>query len=102
MKTLKLAIISSALLLSACGTYQLGHVSPQAGKTRDQQQLDMLTCKDEARLATNSVGQQTGRFIAGMTLVGIPLAYQAEKAQGRETFTTCMRGKGYTVADATD
>ena len=40
--------------MTACGTFNLGNVRPQAGKTAEQQQLDTLTCKDQASLAVNS------------------------------------------------
>ena len=52
--------ILPALLLvcgiAGCGTFTLGNVHPEASKTAEQQQLDTLTCKDQANLATNTAG----------------------------------------------
>lgn len=53
--------ISLALLacgFTACGTFNLGNVHPQASKTSEQQQLDTLTCKDQANLAANTTGDK--------------------------------------------
>jgi hypothetical protein len=66
----KLAMIVAALACTACGTYQLGYVKGQNGQTQSQVQLDMLTCKDQARLEANSAGRQAGSFFLGMTIVG--------------------------------
>ncbi len=88
---------SAVVLLSACGTFQLGDVQPQAGKAPEQQQLDTLQCKDEARLTANSTGRQTGAFFLGMTIVGAPLAYELEKSTQRQVFAECLAAKGYKV-----
>jgi hypothetical protein len=37
--------------VTGCGSFNLGNVRPQAGKTAEQQQLDTLTCKDQANIA---------------------------------------------------
>jgi uncharacterized membrane protein len=93
--------ILSALVLvcviSGCGTFTLGNVRPQAGRTAEQQQLDTLTCKDQASLAVNSAGRQTGDFLLGMTIVGAPVAYEMDKAKQRQVFADCMKGRGYVV-----
>jgi hypothetical protein len=81
----------------ACGTYNLGNVRPQANKTADQQQLDMLTCKDQASLAVNSAGHQTAGFFLGLTVVGAPVAYANDKARARAVFADCMQARGYVV-----
>jgi hypothetical protein len=90
-----------ALLLTcgvaACGTFNLGNVHPQANKTADQQQLDMLTCKDQASLAVNSAGHQTADFFLGLTVVGAPVAYANDKARARAVFADCMQARGYVV-----
>jgi len=86
--------------VTACGTYTLGNVRPQAGKTAEQQQLDTLTCKDQANLAANTAGRQTGDFLLGLTIVGTPFAIEREKAKEREVFTDCMQKLGYTVIPA--
>src|SRR5207253_788655 len=36
------------VMLVACGTFPLGNVKPQAGKSADQEKLDILVCKDQA------------------------------------------------------
>jgi hypothetical protein len=83
--------------VTACGTYTLGNVHPQAGKSADQQQLDTLTCKDQANLAANTAGRQTGDFLLGLTIVGAPVAFEREKAKEREVFADCMKARGYVV-----
>src|SRR3984957_3580401 len=83
--------------LAACGTFNLGNVHPQTNKTADQQQLDTLTCKDQATLAVSSAGRQTGDFLLGLTIVGTPVAYELDKAKQRQVFADCMQARGYSV-----
>lgn len=83
--------------LAACGTFSLGNVRSQPGKTAEQQQLDTLTCKDQASLAVNSAGRQTGDFLLGLTIVGAPVAYEMDKAKQRQVFADCMAARGYSV-----
>lgn len=90
-------IYGALVLLAGCGTFILGNVHPQAGKTAEQQQLDTLACKDQANLAVNSAGRQAGDFLLGFTIVGAPVAYEMDKAKQREVFADCMHGKGYAV-----
>lgn len=87
-------------ILSGCGTFNLGNVRAQSGKTAEQQQLDTLTCKDQANLAANSAGRQTGDFLLGLTIVGTPVAIEREKAKEREVFAECMTKLGYVVTPA--
>jgi hypothetical protein len=87
-------------LMTACGTYTLGIVHPQSQKTAQQQQLDTLTCKDQANLVANSAGRQTADFFLGMTIIGAPVAFEREKAKEREVFSECMTAKGYNVTPA--
>jgi hypothetical protein len=84
----KLAMIVAAL---AC----TGYVKGQNGQTQSQVQLDMLTCKDQARLEANSAGRQAGSFFLGMTIVGVPVAYELEKKKTREVYAECMTDRGY-------
>jgi hypothetical protein len=88
-----LALLSLCLLTVACGTYNLGNVRSQPNRTADQQQLDMLTCKDQATLAVNSAGHQTADFFLGLTVVGAPVAYANDKARERAQClpTVCRR-----------
>ena len=93
-------VLLLAFGVAACGTYTLGNVHPQSGKTTDQQQLDTLTCKDQANLAANTAGRQTGDFLLGLTIVGAPVAFEREKAKEREVFADCMTARGYVVTPA--
>jgi len=103
MKNIKVAIgIFVLITLTGCGTFNLGYVKPQAGKTPDQQMLDTLTCKDQARLATETAGKQVGDFLLGMTIIGVPMAYELDKKNKREFFKECMNTKGYEVIPADD
>jgi hypothetical protein len=90
------------LALTACGTFPLGTVQPQTGKTADQQQLDTLSCKDQARLAVETAGRETQDFLLGLTIIGAPVAYERDKAKEREVFTSCMQSKGYVVRPPSD
>jgi hypothetical protein len=83
--------------IAACGTFNLGNVRPQSGRTAEQQQLDTFTCKDQASLAVNSAGRPTGDFLLGMTIVGVPVAYEMDKAKQRQVFADCMQARGYMV-----
>ena len=97
---MKKSVISIAVvtgLLTGCGTFNLGYVQPQAGRTSEQQQLDTLTCKDTARLAAESGDRQVGNFLLGMTIVGAPIAYELDRSKQREVFKECMQGKGYSI-----
>ena len=94
-KTLLAVLLTCGV--AACGTYNLGNVRPQANKTADQQQLDTLTCKDQASLAVNSAGHQTADFFLGLTVVGAPVAYANDKARARAVFADCMQARGYVV-----
>jgi hypothetical protein len=96
----KIVTVLLSWVVSACGTFTLGNVRPQAGKTAEQQQLDTLTCKDQANLAANTAGRQTGDFFLGLTIVGTPFAIEREKAKEREVFTDCMQKLGYVVTPA--
>jgi hypothetical protein len=93
-------IVLLACGVTACGTFNLGNVRPQSGKTSEQQQLDTLTCKDQANLAVNSAERQTGDFLLGMTIVGAPVAYEMDKNKQRQVFADCMQARGYVVTAA--
>ena len=97
---MKKSVISIAVvtgLLTGCGTFNLGYVQSQAGKTADQQQLDTLTCKDTAKLVSESGDRQVAQFLLGFTIVGYPIAYELDKSKKREVFKECMQGKGYSI-----
>ena len=102
---LRFTVLAFGLLCAACAPYRLvdgGTIPP--GKTKDQVQLDVLTCKDVARMDADSGANQARGFMLGLTLnvVGVAIDYQAEKAQARRVFAGCMSDKGYVVRVATD
>lgn len=88
--------------LAGCGTFQLGKTRPKVPKTPEQQQLDGLACKDEARLAAGTTERQAGAFLLGMTIIGTPVAYALDRQKQREVFKTCMEARGYDVTPAAD
>lgn len=92
--------IITCVTLCGCATFNLGNVKPQDGRTADQQQLDTLTCKDQARLAAEAPGEQTREFLLGFTLIGYPLAIMDDRNTQRQAFTSCMTSKGYAVTPA--
>lgn len=94
-------LIVLCMVVTGC-TFPLGIVQPQAGKTKDQQELDTLFCKDKAHLAASGTGQQVGAFFLGMTLVGIPVAYALDRSTQRRVFEECMAGRGYKVIPPDD
>lgn len=97
------AVCVSVVLLTGCGSFQLAaSVAPTSPKTPDQMNLDTLLCKDKAKVETNTAGRAVGNFVAGATLVGIPVAVEAEKAKQREVFKQCMESRGYAVAPVKD
>ena len=93
-----LPVLVLPLVVAACGTFPLsGNTYGPPGKTQDQHQMDILVCKDQAKLAANTTGRQTGAFLLGMTIIGAPVAFELEKAKQREVFAECMTARGYTV-----
>lgn len=93
-----LPILVLPLFVAACGTFPLSKDTyAPAGKTKDQHQLDILVCQDQAKLAVSTAGRQAGNFLLGMTLIGTPVAYELDKAKQREVFAQCMTARGYTV-----
>lgn len=89
-------------ILSGCGTFSLGTAIPLAPKTANEQQLDTLECKDKARLAASTAERQVGSFLLGMTIIGVPAAFELEKSKQREVYKECMEGKNYKVAPPDD
>lgn len=89
-------------LLVGCGTFSLGTAIPQSPKTPNEQQLDILDCKDKARLAASAADVQIGAFLLGMTIVGAPAGFELEKSKQREAYKSCMEGKGYRVIPPDD
>jgi len=103
MKKIKNKLVFFSLIaLTGCGTFNLGYVKPRVDKTPDQQALDILTCKDSARLATDAASNQVANFLLGMTIVAAPLAFESDKAKQRSVYKECMSAKGYEVIPADD
>ena len=93
-----LPILVLPLVVAACGTFPLsGNTYGPPGKTQDQHQMDILVCKDQAKLAANTTARQTGAFLLGLTIIGTPVAFELEKAKQREVFAQCMTARGYRV-----
>lgn len=100
---LTLIAATSGLLLGGCGTFPLaGGIHPPPGKSGQEQQTDILVCKDRARNEANTTERQAGAFALGLTLVGAPLAFELEKKKQREVFADCMSAKGYRVLPVRD
>ena len=93
---MKTAIFAASLLLCGCAsTFHLGKVQPQTGRNRDQQQLDTLTCKDQAKMAVESGGQYAKEWLLGFTLVGYPVAIASDHAKSaRSVFVGVHAGQG--------
>ena len=67
------------------------------GQSVAQRDSDMAICKVKAYEAANTKERQAGAFVAGMTIVGAPLAIEDEKKLQRKIFKECMEEKGYAV-----
>ncbi len=97
---LALVLLAVGAVVAGCGNFPLGNVKPQAGKTADQEKLDVLVCKDQARLASDTAGREVGAFFLGLTIIGTPAAIAMDRAKQREVFKSCMEAKGYVVEAA--
>lgn len=98
-----LIVSALALLCTGCGTFPLASaVYPLTVKSQQQQQLDNLACKDQAKLEANTAERQAGAFALGFTIVGLPLAYELERSKQREVYKSCMEARGYRVVPPND
>ena len=93
----RLPIIFVSILLTGCGTFQLGTVYSVKGQSDQQREADMLVCKDNAKNEANTSARVAGSFVAGLTIIGAPIAIEEEKRKTREVFTECMEKRGYRV-----
>jgi hypothetical protein len=84
-------------LCPACGNLELGTVQSPPGRTAEQREIAILACKDKARLAASTSERQAEGFLLGLTVVGVPFAYEIDKATQRSTFAECMHERGYNV-----
>lgn len=90
-------LILSVLALTGCGSFPLGTVYPSGGQTVAQRDADMLFCKDRAKDEANTDGRVAASFLAGLTIIGAPVAIAAERSKQREVFAACMGERGYRV-----
>lgn len=94
----KIATFGIVVMLAGCATtFDLGKVHAQQGRTADQQQLDILTCKDQAHVAASGSGDYAKGFLLGLTVVGTPVALKMDRDKQRKMFGECMHAKGYDV-----
>lgn len=96
MKRMMMAALTT-LTLTACGSFPLGTSYPQQGQTRAETEQNILFCKDKARTEVDTTGRQIGSFLAGMTIIGAPIAIADERRAQREIFAACMTERGYKV-----
>lgn len=86
------------LLLAGCGSFPLAaSVYPPTGKTVSDERLDLLECKDRAHNYAASDEKQVRGFLLGLTVIGAPVAYAADRSDQRTEFRACMEDKGYRV-----
>lgn len=88
--------LAVALALTGCGTFQLGTVAAPS-QTVAQRDADMATCRDRAYLEANTSGRSAASFLAGLTIVGAPIAVAEDMRKQREVFGRCMQERGYVV-----
>ena len=91
------AIVCLSMLALAGCAYPLGTVHPEQGQTVRERDQDMLYCKDSASTGANSAGAVVGSFLAGLTIIGGPVAISMVRDKERELFANCMAERGYRV-----
>jgi hypothetical protein len=106
MRAARWLVVVPVLALVGCAPFKLagsGGTIP-AGKTKDQVQLDVLTCKDEAHTESQTPDKQARGFLLGLALsfVGVAIDYEQQKADARRAYSECMMARGYTLTPATD
>ena len=95
---MKKAILAIPVItLVGCGSFPLGMAYAPPGVPKAQLEMDVLVCQDRAKNEANTSERQVGSFLAGMTIIGAPIAIEAEKAKQREVFKQCMENRGYRV-----
>lgn len=95
----KLIAVALCVAVAGCGTYPLGNAYPLHGETRDQLRLAVLDCQDRAKNEANTSGRVAASFVAGLTIIGAPIAIAEERRKTREVWRDCMNEKGYRVID---
>ena len=97
-----ITIVGCLFVLSGCGNIPLATNIQHPEKTKDQMQLDILVCKDQAQMSLTDANNQAADFILGATIIGAPVAYERDKDTERRVFASCMRERGYTLTEASD
>lgn len=98
----RVVLSSISLFCAGCGSFPLGTAYPLQGQSRDQTQMNVLICQDQAKNEANSNARVAGSFIAGLTIVGAPIAIAEERRKQREVWADCMTAKGYRVVPPDD
>jgi hypothetical protein len=93
--------IIACLALTGCGSFPLGTVYPEKGQTQRELDTDLLFCRDWAKNETNTSTRIAGSFLAGLTIIGTPIAIQSAHDRQRELFAQCMAQRGYRVVAPT-
>ena len=92
-----IAVLAATAICLGCGSYPLGTAFGERGQSKDEARLATLECQDRARNEANSDARVAGAFIAGLTIVGAPIAIAEERRKTREVWQDCMFSKGYKV-----
>lgn len=93
----KTIILVSAIALSGCGSFPLGTVYSIRGQSDGQREADVLYCKDWSHDKTETSERAVGSFLAGLTVIGAPVAISLAQERNRELFAQCLRERGYRV-----
>lgn len=94
---MKRLILVACVALAGCGSFPLGHYQGQQGQTRAQADQDVLYCKDWAKTETDTNARVAASFLAGLTIIGAPLAIHSAQERQRELWAQCMTERGYKV-----
>jgi hypothetical protein len=92
-----IAVLAATAICSGCGSYPLGTAFPERNQSKDETRLAVLECQDRAKNEANSDARVAGSFVAGLTIVGAPIAIAEERRKTREVWQDCMLAKGYRV-----
>lgn len=98
---MKKLILLACVGLTACGTFPLGTSYPQRGQTQAETDAAILYCKDRASTEANTDARVAGSFVAGLTIIGAPIAIAEERRKQREVFAQCMTERGFKVVAPT-
>lgn len=94
---MKKLILLTVVLLSGCGSFPLGNYQGLQGQTRSQADQDLLFCEHWSKNETDTSTRVAASFVAGMTIVGAPIAIHSARERQRELWRQCMTDRGYAV-----